>query len=88
VRDHGMGFIPLIAAAIPAIASMIPSLLGKKGPSAAEKAAVLQAQEDAKFRRNLIMVGALGVVAVGVVLYNRRRRKNPKRRSSWMKGWL
>lgn len=88
MRESGMGIIPLIAAAIPALASMIPNLLGKKGPSVAEQAALIKAQEDAKFKRNLFIVGALGVTAVGVVLYNRRRRRNPKKKASWLKGWF
>jgi len=96
-RDTGMGFLPALLALVPTIAGAVPALSsmfgGKKGPDAAQQAAIAQAQAAAdaraRTRRYIWIGGGLVLLAGGFYFYNNRRRRNPKgKRKSFWKGWV
>ena len=82
--DTGLGILPLVLAAVPAVASAVPSIVklfdkNKKpaGPSPAEIQAMIEAERAqilAEQRRNLLMVaGGIAVLGVvGMIVVSRR----------------
>lgn len=86
-QQNGMGFLPILAAAAPLAAAVIPAIGGlfkkkqkAKGPTKAELEQMRQAaaaEAAAVERKKYMTYGAigLGVVAVGVVGYILLRKK-------------
>jgi len=97
VQQNGMGILPLILAAIPALASAVPSVISlfdkkpKTDPAAAAQAAAMQAevarlqaaQAASEQRAKLALIGG-AVLAVGLLIWSRRspaRRNNRRTRA-------
>lgn len=86
VADGGMGFLPLLLAAVPAVASAVPGIVSlfkkDKGrdPSQAEIQALVaqleaqrrQAEEE---RKQLLMLGGLGLLGVLLISVGLSRRR-------------
>lgn len=86
VADGGMGFLPLLLAAVPAVASAVPSIVSlfkkDKGrdPSQAEIQALVaqleaqrrQAEEE---RKQLLLLGGLGLLGVLLISVGVSRRR-------------